>query len=54
MININFQDLLICGIEIGEEDSYMIYNASPEWADKTTYHCEEAEDGTWLYYLEYG
>ena len=50
-ISINFQELFICGIDV-EEDTYKIFNASIEWADKTTYHCEEAEDGTWLYYLE--
>ncbi len=48
---INFQELLICGVVV-EDETYKIYNASSDWADKTTYLCEESEDGTWHYYLE--
>lgn len=48
---VSFQDLLICGVSI-EEETYKIYNASSDWANKTTCLCEEDEDGTWHYYLE--
>lgn len=48
---VNFQELLICGISV-EDEGYWIFNASSEWADKTTYLCEETNDGTWKYYLE--
>ncbi len=48
---VNFQELLICGISV-EDEGYWIFNASSEWADKTTYLCEEDANGTWKYYLE--
>ena len=48
---IRFQDQLICGVLL-EEDGYTIYHVSPEWADTTTYYCEESEDGTKQYFLE--
>lgn len=48
---VDFQELLICGISV-EDEGYWIFNASSEWADKTTYLCEEVTDGTWKYYLE--
>jgi hypothetical protein len=48
---IKSQGLLICGVTI-EDETYMIYNASSDWATKTTYFCEKNEDGTWHYYLE--
>lgn len=35
-----------------EDETYKIYNASSEWAEKTTYRCEESTDGSWYYYLE--
>ncbi|MDD5792117.1 MAG: hypothetical protein PUD22_06020 [Erysipelotrichaceae bacterium] len=50
-IEVKFQELLICGAEVGEE-VYKIYNASPEWANKTSYQCNKANDGTWYYYLD--
>ncbi len=48
---VRFQELLICGACV-EEEIYRIYNASGDWAQKTTYYCEENDDGTWQYYLE--
>lgn len=48
---VEFQGTLICGIHV-EDEGYKIYNASSDWKDKTTYLCEEAEDGTWFYYVE--
>lgn len=48
---VKFQDDLICGVSV-EEETYRIYNASSDWAEKTTYRCEKADDGTWFYYLE--
>ncbi len=50
-VMVNFQDLLICGVAV-EDETYKIFNASSEWADKTTYLCEEGDDGKWFYYLE--
>ena len=50
-VRVEFQGVLICGIHI-EDEGYKIYNASSEWKEKTTYRCEEAEDGTWFYYVE--
>ena len=46
-----FQSNLICGLAV-EEEAYRIFNASDDWKEKTTYHCEQAEDGTWFYYVE--
>jgi hypothetical protein len=50
-VTVHFQELLICGVHV-EEENYKIFHVSSEWKDKTTYHCEEDEDGTWFYYLE--
>lgn len=50
-VTVHFQELLISGVSI-EDECYKIYNASSEWADKTSYLCEEKEDGTWFYYLD--
>lgn len=50
-VTVHFQELLISGIAI-EEECYKIYNASREWADQTTYHCDEDGNDTWSYYLE--
>lgn len=46
-----FQELLICGVNV-EEAVYKIYNATSNWKDCTSYHCDIDEDGTWYYYLE--
>ena len=48
---VSFQDLLICGINV-EDESYKIYNVTADWANQTSYLCEEAKDGTWYYYLD--
>lgn len=50
-VTVRFQELLISGVSI-EEECYKIYNASSDWADTTTYLCDEEPDGTWSYYLE--
>ncbi len=50
-VMVNFQELLICGVAV-EDETYKIFNASSEWADKTTYLCEEGNDGKWFYYLD--
>ena len=50
-VNVMFQDALISGVSV-EDEGYCIFNASSEWADKTTYLCDKAEDGSWFYYLE--
>ncbi len=50
-VTVNFQELLICGVSI-EDETNRIYNASSEWAEKTTYLCEEDGDGKWFYYLD--
>ncbi|WP_026523312.1 hypothetical protein [Butyrivibrio sp. MB2005] len=50
-INIRFQELLVCGIEVLDE-SYKIFNATEDWKENTSYHCEQADDGTWYYYME--
>lgn len=50
-ITVHFQELLIVGIYIKEE-VYKIYNVSPEWKKQTTYLCNDAEDGTWFYYVD--
>lgn len=50
-ILVRFQELLICGITIYDE-AYRIYNATSDWANTTTYLCEEDQDGTWFYFLE--
>lgn len=50
-VTVKFQELLICGINV-EAEAYKIYNVSSEWADQTSYLCEESEDETWHYYLE--
>lgn len=50
-VTVEFQELLISGVSI-EEEGYKTFNASSEWAEKTTYLCEEADDGSWFYYLE--
>lgn len=52
-VHIMFQDLLICGVTIGEE-TYKIYDISPEWANITKYRCEVDNDGTQFYYLDTG
>ena len=51
IVTVEFQDLLISGVSV-EDEGYKIFNASSEWAEKTTYLCEEAKDVTWFYYLE--
>jgi hypothetical protein len=51
VLTVHFQEILISGVTV-EDEGYLIFNASSEWADKTTYLCNESEDGTWLYYLE--
>ena len=48
---VKFQEILICGVSV-EDKSYCIYNVSSEWADKTSYLCDEAGNDTWFYYLE--
>lgn len=48
---VKFQELLVCGVVV-EAEVYRIYNASSDWAEQTTYLCEEAGNGTWFYYLE--
>lgn len=48
---VRFQELLICGIEV-QEEVYRVFNASDEWKDNTTYHCEQEGNGTWFYYVE--
>ena len=48
---ISFRDLMVCGAVV-EEEGYLIYNATDEWKDKTSYYCERSENGTWHYYLE--
>lgn len=48
---IYFRDLMVCGAVV-EEEGYLIYNATDEWKDKTSYYCERSENGTWHYYLE--
>lgn len=50
-VTVHFQEMLISGITV-EDEGYKIFNVSPDWRDTTTYLCEEAEDGTWFYYLE--
>lgn len=50
-VTVRFQELLICGINV-EDEAYKIYNASSDWADQTSYLCEDSGDGTWHYYLE--
>jgi hypothetical protein len=50
-VTVHFQESLISGVSI-EEECYKIYNASSDWKDTTTYRCDEADDGTWFYYLE--
>lgn len=51
IVTVEFQDLLISGVSV-EDEGYKIFNVSSEWAEKTTYLCEEAKDGTCFYYLE--
>ena len=51
IVYVSFQELLVCGISV-EEEVYKIFNATSDWAQKTTYHCDKANDGTWFYYLE--
>lgn len=50
-ILIKFQEMLICGVQVGEE-YYRIFNASEEWKEQTTYHCDKEDDGSWFYYVE--
>ena len=50
-ILIDFQGILVCGISV-EEENYKIYGASSEWAEATTYLCDEDADDTWFYYVE--
>lgn len=50
-VHVNFQEILICGLSV-EADGYKIYNVSSDWANKTTYLCDETEEGIWSYYLE--
>lgn len=50
-VSVCFQERLISGVIIGD-GCYKIYNASSEWADTTTYLCNEEDDGTWSYYLD--
>ncbi len=50
-VTVEFQALLVSGVSV-EDEGYKIFNASSEWADKTTYLCEESNDGTRFYYLE--
>lgn len=51
VVSVVFQELSVCGISV-EEEVYKIFNATSDWAQKTSYHCDEAKDGTWFYYLE--
>ena len=51
VVSVVFQEMLVCGISV-EEEVYKIFNATSDWAQKTSYHCDEANDGTWFYYLE--
>lgn len=48
---IKLQETQICGVSV-EDETYRLFNASADWADKTSYLCEEADDGTLFYYLE--
>jgi len=50
-VEVNYQELLLCGVNV-EQETYKLYNASSDWTDITTYHCEEMGDGTWFYYLD--
>jgi hypothetical protein len=49
-IYVDYQGKLICGMEIGD-DIYKIYNASDKWSDRTSYSCEQSEDGKWFYFV---
>lgn len=51
IVSVSSQELLVCGISV-EEEVYKIFNVTSDWAQKTSYHCDEAKDGTWFYYLE--
>jgi hypothetical protein len=51
IVTVEFQELLISGVNI-EDEGYKIFNASKEWAEKTSYLCNKAEDESWFYYLE--
>ena len=51
VVSVINKELLVCGISV-EEEVYKIFNAPSDWAQKTSYHCDEANDGTWFYYLE--
>ena len=51
IVSVSFQELLVCGISV-EEEVYKIFNATSDWTQKTTYHCDKANNGTWFYYLE--
>ncbi|WP_026507829.1 hypothetical protein [Butyrivibrio sp. MC2013] len=51
IVMVSYQESLICGVEILDE-SYRVFNVSDEWKEKTSYHCEQADDNTWFYYLE--
>ena len=48
---IQFQDTIICRISV-EDEGYKIYNVVPEWAERTSYHCDFVDDGSCFYYLE--
>ncbi len=50
-VEIKFQELLICGISVSDEE-YKIYGVSADWKEQTTYHCEKDEDDAWYYYLD--
>ena len=50
-VDVYFQDFLISGISI-EEECYRIYNASPEWKNKSDFCYEQSEDGTWYCYID--
>jgi hypothetical protein len=48
-IFVRFQEVLICGVHI-EDETYKIFNVSPEFADETIY--QRDNDGTLFYYID--
>lgn len=45
------QGTLVCGIGL-MRGCYFVYGITPEWAEKTTYECEDSGDGTCWYYVD--
>ena len=51
VITLSINGILICRVFV-EEDTYKVNLTSAEWANETTYYCEEGEDHSYSYYVE--